>query len=67
MTGAPIKEYRHASNNGLLLKGLRSARSFFKDEKGDFANNVGRILSTVDSARQIQLGVRFFFRGKVGA
>jgi hypothetical protein len=35
--------------------------AIFKDAKGDFANNVGRIFSTVDSARQIQLGVRFFF------
>jgi hypothetical protein len=35
--------------------------AIFKDAKGDFANNVGRIFSTVDSPRQIQLGVRFFF------
>ena len=28
ITGAPMKEYRHASNKGLLLKGLRSAPSF---------------------------------------
>jgi hypothetical protein len=33
----------------------------FKDAAGHFANNVGRIFSTVDSARQIQLGVRFLF------
>jgi TonB dependent receptor len=33
----------------------------FKDAAGRFANNVGRIFSTVDSARQIQLGVRFLF------
>jgi hypothetical protein len=33
----------------------------FKDVAGHFANNVGRIFSTVDSARQIQLGVRFLF------
>src|SRR6266550_3929718 len=33
----------------------------FKDPAGHFANNVGRIFSTVDSARQIQLGVRFLF------
>jgi Carboxypeptidase regulatory-like domain len=33
----------------------------FEDAAGHFANNVGRIFSTVDSARQIQLGVRFLF------
>jgi len=33
----------------------------FKDPAGHFANNVGRIFSTVDSARQIQLAVRFLF------
>jgi len=33
----------------------------FKDAAGHFANNVGKIFSTVDSARQIQLGVRFLF------
>ena len=33
----------------------------FRDPAGHFANNVGRIFSTVDSARQIQLAVRFLF------
>jgi len=33
----------------------------FRDAAGHFANNVGKIFSTVDSARQIQLGVRFLF------
>jgi len=33
----------------------------FEDPAGHFAKNVGRIFSTVDSARQIQLGVRFLF------
>jgi hypothetical protein len=33
----------------------------FKDAAGNFANNVGRIFSTVDPARQIQLGLRFVF------
>ena len=33
----------------------------FRDAAGHFANNVGTIFSTVDSARQIQLGVRFLF------
>jgi hypothetical protein len=35
--------------------------ALFRDAAGHFANNVGRIFSTVDSARQIQLGVRFLF------
>ena len=38
-----------------------SGDAIFADAKGDFANNVGRTFSTVDAARQIQLGVRFFF------
>ena len=33
----------------------------FRDPAGHFANNVGRIFSTVDSAREIQLAVRFLF------
>ena len=33
----------------------------FKDAADHFANNVGRVFSTVDTARQIQLGVRFVF------
>jgi hypothetical protein len=35
--------------------------AIFKNGAGDFADNVGRIFSTVDAARQIQLGVRFVF------
>jgi hypothetical protein len=35
--------------------------AIFKDAAGDLADNVGRIFSTVDTARQIQLGVRFVF------
>lgn len=33
----------------------------FKDAAGDFADNVARTFSTVDTARQIQLSVRFVF------
>jgi hypothetical protein len=33
----------------------------FKDVAGDFANNVGRIFSTVGTGRQIQLNARFSF------
>jgi hypothetical protein len=33
----------------------------FKDAAGDFADNVGRIFSTVGSSRQIQLDARFRF------
>jgi Carboxypeptidase regulatory-like domain/TonB dependent receptor len=33
----------------------------FKDVAGDFANNVGRIFSTVGTGRQIQLDARFSF------
>jgi hypothetical protein len=35
--------------------------AIFKDAAGDFANNVGRIFSSADTARQIQLGFRFVF------
>jgi hypothetical protein len=35
--------------------------AIFKNGAGNFADNVGRIFSTVDAARQIQLGVRFVF------
>jgi hypothetical protein len=35
--------------------------AIFKNGAGDFADNVGRIFSTVDAARQIQIGVRFVF------
>ncbi len=35
--------------------------SVFKDPAGNFANNVGRIFSTVGTARQIQLTARFTF------
>jgi hypothetical protein len=47
------------TQNPIALGGNGDA--VFKDSAGDFANNVGRIFSTVDSARQIQLGVRFLF------
>jgi hypothetical protein len=33
----------------------------FKDAAGNFANNVGRIFSTVGTGRQIQLTARFTF------
>jgi hypothetical protein len=33
----------------------------FKDAAGDFADNVGRILTTASSGRQIQLTGRFTF------
>jgi hypothetical protein len=33
----------------------------FKDATGDFANNVGRIFSTVSTARQIELKALFTF------
>jgi hypothetical protein len=35
--------------------------AIFKNGAGNFADNVGRIFSTVDAARQIQLGVRLVF------
>jgi hypothetical protein len=35
--------------------------AIFKDAAGDFADNVARTFSTVDTARQIELGVRFVF------
>jgi TonB-dependent Receptor Plug Domain. len=35
--------------------------AIFKDAAGNFANNVGRIFSTVGTARQIQLTARFTF------
>jgi len=35
--------------------------AIFKDAGGDFADNVARTLSTVDTARQIEFGVRFVF------
>jgi Carboxypeptidase regulatory-like domain/TonB dependent receptor len=35
--------------------------AIFKDAAGDLADNVGRILTTVGSARQIQLDARFTF------
>ncbi len=35
--------------------------AIFKNAAGDFANNVGRIFSSADTARQIQLGFRFVF------
>ena len=35
--------------------------AIFKDAASDFANNVGRIFSTVNTARQIQLAFRFVF------
>jgi hypothetical protein len=47
------------TQNPLTLGGNGDA--VFRDPAGHFANNVGRIFSTVDSARQIQLGVRFLF------
>jgi hypothetical protein len=47
------------TQNPIALGGNGDA--VFKDSAGGFANNVGRIFSTVDSARQIQLGVRFLF------
>ena len=33
----------------------------FKDAAGNFANNVGQILTTASSARQFQLGGQFTF------
>ena len=33
----------------------------FQDAKGNFADNVGRILTTVGTGRQIQLDARFTF------
>ena len=33
----------------------------FKDAAGDFADNAGQILSTADTARQIQFDARFTF------
>jgi hypothetical protein len=33
----------------------------FKDTAGDFADNVGRILTTVGTGRQLQLAARFTF------
>jgi Carboxypeptidase regulatory-like domain/TonB dependent receptor/TonB-dependent Receptor Plug Domain len=33
----------------------------FKDGAGDFANNTGRIFSTVSAARQVELAARFVF------
>jgi hypothetical protein len=47
------------TQNPIALGGNGDA--VFKDSAGDFANNVGRVFSTVDSARQIQLGVRISF------
>jgi hypothetical protein len=47
------------TQNPIALGGNGDA--VFKDSAGDFTNNVGRVFSTVDSARQIQLGVRFLF------
>jgi hypothetical protein len=38
-----------------------SGDAVFKDATGSFANNVGRIFSTVGTARQIQLTARFTF------
>jgi len=47
------------TQNPIALGGNGDA--VFKDSAGDFANNVGRIFSTVDTARQIQLGARLVF------
>jgi hypothetical protein len=38
-----------------------SGDAVFKDAVGDFADNVGRVFSTVGSAGQIQLDARFTF------
>jgi hypothetical protein len=43
----------------LALGGTGDA--IFKDAAGDFANNVGRIFTTVGTGRQIQLAARFIF------
>jgi hypothetical protein len=47
------------TQNPIALGGNGDA--VFKDSAGNFANNAGRIFSTVDTARQIQLGFRFVF------
>jgi hypothetical protein len=47
------------TQNPIALGGNGDA--VFQDAAGHFANDVGRIFSTVDSARQIQLGVRISF------
>jgi len=47
------------TQNPIALGGNGDA--VFRDAAGHFANDVGRIFSTVDSARQIQLGVRISF------
>jgi hypothetical protein len=47
------------TQNPIALGGNGDA--VFRDAAGHFANNVGSIFSTVDSARQIQLGVRISF------
>ena len=47
------------TQNPIALGGNGDA--VFKDSAGDFAGNVGRIFSTVDTARQIQMGVRISF------
>jgi hypothetical protein len=47
------------TQNPIALGGNGDA--VFKDLAGDFANNAGRIFSTVDTARQIQLGARLVF------
>jgi hypothetical protein len=48
-----LQRQRGRRRNPLTLGGNGDA--VFKDAAGQFANNVGRIFSTVDSARQIQL------------
>jgi hypothetical protein len=47
------------TQNPIALGGNGDA--VFKDSTADFADNVGRIFSTVDTSRQIQLGVRLLF------
>jgi len=47
------------TQNPIALGGNGDA--VFRDAAGHFANNVGRMFSTVDPARQIQLGVRLVF------
>jgi len=48
-----------ATHKALLRSG--QWRRHFQEWSRDFADNVGRIFSTVDAARQIQIGVRFVF------
>ena len=47
------------TQNALALGGNGDA--VFKDAMGSFANNVGRIFTTVGTGRQIQLAARFVF------